>query len=162
MRSLNLSLLLLFASLPACTEDGGSIPEATSTGTQESSSYQPGRPGSEVGYPAEVVTSNPFSGESRGPDRVQQLPSDPFFQENYYPDSAVIDVKRIFGSPTVLLVSPDPFEAIDAFYAKKFTAADGTLQGRPGSYYRMSNGGGMERVQIEEADAGGYKIVLQL
>lgn len=161
MRPLHLSILLLLTCFPGCGGDAETPAETPET--PETPSYQPGRPGSEVGYPATVMRSSPFGGASRGTEkRIQQMPSNRFFQENYYPGSAVIDVKRIFGSPTVLLVTQDSFEAIDAFYAKSFTLPDGTLEGRPGSYYRMTNGGGMERVQIQKADNGGFKIVLQL
>lgn len=158
MRAHLLPLLLLATLGASCGGD-----EAASE-TPAAPAYEPGVPGSEVGYPATVRQADPFGGTLGGGtvQRIQQLPSDPFFQKNYYPGSAVVDVKSIFGSPTVKLVSQASFEDIDAFYAKTFTQEDGTLEGRPGNYYRSLDGGRMERVQIQSADAGGFEILLQM
>ncbi len=147
------ALPLLLLALAACGEAPAPEPAPP---------YQPGRPGSEDGYSAVVTGEQPFSGEvGAAVQRIQTLPSDRFFQENYYPGSSVVDVKRIFSVPTVKLASGDPFEKIDAFYRERFTGEDGEVQGRTGLYYRMTPEQRMERVEIKQVSEGRCEIVLQ-
>jgi hypothetical protein len=148
-----LSALLLL--LAAC----GEAPPAGDT----ASDYRSGRPGSEDGYAAVVDGEHPFSGELGATvQRIQTLPSDRFFQENYYPGSSVVDVKRVFSIPTVKLASDAAFAEIDAFYRERFTGPDGEVQGRPGLYHRMTPENRMERVEIREVPGGRCEIVLQM
>lgn len=147
-----LTLLLVLGSLGCTAEQPPQAP-----------AYQAGRPGSEDGYTATISSENPFNGEVQtAVTRIQVLPSDPFFQENYYPDSSVVDVRSIFGLPTVKLATDDSFEEIDAFYRERFRGPDGEVQGRNGRYHRMTDDNRMEKVSITRTDSGRHEIVLQM
>ncbi len=148
------ALLALLGSLllsTACTQEPEAVPQ-----TPE---QQPAKTGPKMEIDK---TINPLTGQTTTQVRITELPSDAFFQEHYYPGAKVIDVKEIFGIPTVLLSSTDDYDKIDAFYKKKFTAEDGTVQGREGSYYRMTSRNRMEKAAFNKKPGGICEIALSM
>ncbi|MFT7487529.1 MAG: hypothetical protein ACI9F9_003390 [Candidatus Paceibacteria bacterium] len=143
-------LLLLSVILPACGGDESSDPETTSD-----------EPEVITEAPQVEITNelNPLTGQTVQTVRITELPSDEFFQSYAYPEAKVLDVKEVFGTPTVWFSSTDGFEAVDAFYKAKFTSEDGTLEGHPGTYYRMTKNNRMEKASFKQTSTG-CEIVL--
>ncbi len=146
-------LLLLLALSPACG--------------QQELEVAPPTPPVDAAKEAKPLTEvsqhiNPLTGQPVTQARIKELPNDKFFQEYAYPGAEVLDVKEVFGTPTVWLHSRDEFAKIDAFYKKKFIKEDGSIEGRPGTYYRMTKQNRMEKASYQTVSGGGCDIVLTM
>lgn len=150
-KTLLLALMGSLALLSSCSQEPAEQPGASENASETDTARR------DV-----TQQTNPLTGTSAELVRIRELPSDAFFQEYCYPGAKVLDVKDIFGTPTVWLSSSDDYEKIDAFYKQKFTKPDGTIEGRMGAYYRMTEESRMQKAGFTKRVGGGCDIVLSM